>query len=83
MLKNKKNFNRSCFIGGHLIKKLLDGNNSLVASDIKPKEYWFQDYDDVENQYSMDIKKSIIEKWNKNIDYVFSLWPAIWRHGIY
>ena len=39
------------FIGGHLIKKILENGNSVVAADIKPKEYWFQDFDDVKNYY--------------------------------
>ena len=39
------------FIAGHLIKKLLDNGNNIVASDIKPKEYWFQDFENVENHY--------------------------------
>ena len=30
------------FIGGHLVKRLLDDGNSIVAVDIKPKEYWFR-----------------------------------------
>ena len=33
------------FIGGHLVNRLLNDGNSIVASDIKPKEYWFQDFD--------------------------------------
>ena len=76
MLKNKKILivGAGGFIGGHLIKKLLDGNNSLVASDIKPKEYWFQDYDDVENHYSMDMKEiDNCRSVTKNIDYVFNM----------
>ena len=44
------------FIGGHLIKRLLSNGNRIVASDIKPKEYWFQDFDEVENHYEMDMK---------------------------
>ena len=31
------------FIGGHLVKKLLNSKNKIVATDIKPKEYWFQE----------------------------------------
>ena len=27
----------------HLVKKILENGNSVVATDIKPKEYWFQD----------------------------------------
>ena len=62
------------FIAGHLIKKLLDNGNSIVASDIKPKEYWFQDFDNVENHYSMDMKDiSNCRKITKNIDYVFNM----------
>ena len=30
--------------------------NYLVVVDIKPKEYWFQDFEDSENHYSMDMK---------------------------
>ena len=37
------------FIGGHLVKKLLDNGNKIVASDIKPKEFWFQDYEGLLN----------------------------------
>ena len=43
----------SGFIGGHLVKKLLNDGNQIVASDIKPKEYWFQDFDEAKNFYSM------------------------------
>ena len=30
------------FIGGHLVKKILNNGNSVVATDIKPKEYCFK-----------------------------------------
>ena len=62
------------FIGGHLIKKLIENGNSIVASDIKPKEYWFQDFDEVENHYSMDMKDiTNCRKATKDIDYVFNM----------
>ena len=76
MLKNKKILvvGAGGFIGGHLIKKLLDGKNYLVACDIKPKEYWFQDYDDVENHYSMDMKDiSNCMKVTNKVNYVFNM----------
>jgi GDP-D-mannose 3',5'-epimerase len=62
------------FIGGHLVKRFLDNGNKVVAVDIKPKEYWFQDFNDVENHYSMDMKditncRNVI----KNINYVFNM----------
>ena len=44
MIKNKKILivGAGGFIGGHLVKRLLRDDNSIVAVDIKPKEYWFQ-----------------------------------------
>ena len=57
-----------------MVKKLLENNNYLVAADIKPKEYWFQDYDGVQNHYSMDMKDiDNCRKVTKNIDYVFNM----------
>ena len=49
MIKNKKILvvGAGGFIGGHLVKRLLNDGNSIVAVDIKPKEYWFQDFDKV------------------------------------
>ena len=76
MLKNKKILvvGAGGFIGGHLVKRLLIGNNSLVASDIKPKEYWFQDYDEVENHYSMDMQEiNNCRILTKGVDYVFNM----------
>jgi len=62
------------FIGGHLIKKILDNGNKVVASDIKPKEYWFQDFDNVENYYSTDMKDiSHCRKITRDVDYVFNM----------
>ena len=62
------------FIGGHLVKRILDNGNSVVATDIKPKEYWFQDFDNVENHYSTDMKDiSNCRKVTKDVDYVFNM----------
>jgi len=76
MIKNKKILivGAGGFIGGHLVKRLLDDGNNIVATDIKPKEYWFQDFDGAENYYSMDMKDiSNCRKVTKNIDYVFNM----------
>ncbi|WP_440929831.1 NAD-dependent epimerase/dehydratase family protein [Candidatus Pelagibacter sp.] len=76
MIKNKKILivGAGGFIGGHLTKKLLENNNSIVAADIKPKEYWFQDFENVKNYYSMDMKEiNNCRKVTKNIDYVFNM----------
>ena len=53
MIQNKKILvvGAGGFIGGHLVKKLLEYKNSVIAVDIKPKEYWFQDYENVQNYY--------------------------------
>ena len=37
------------FIGGHLIKKLLDEKNHVLGADIKPIDLWFQNHDKSEN----------------------------------
>ncbi len=76
MIENKKILvvGAGGFIGGHLVRRLRKNKNSIVAVDIKPKEYWFQDYDDVENHYSIDMKESNnCKKVTKNIDYVFNM----------
>ena len=62
------------FIGGHLVKRVLENGNSIVATDIKPKKYWFQEFDEVENHYSMDMKDiANCRKLTKGIDYVFNM----------
>ena len=76
MIKNKKILivGAGGFIGGHLVKKLLNNGNSIVASDIKPKEYWFQDIDEAENHYAMDMKDiNNCRKVTKGVDYVFNM----------
>ena len=76
MIKNKKILivGAGGFIGGHLVKRLLDDGNFITATDIKPKEYWFQDFETAENHYSMDMKDiSNCRKVTKNIDYVFNM----------
>ena len=58
---------------GHLVNKFLENGNSVIATDIKPKEYWFQDFDAVENHYAKDMKDiSNCRNVTKGIDYVFN-----------
>jgi len=76
MIKNKKILivGAGGFIGGHLVRKLLNDDNSIVAADIKPKEYWFQDFDNVENHYATDMKDiSNCRKVTQDVDYVFNM----------
>ena len=75
MIKNKKILvcGGGGFIGGHLVTKLLSMNNSIVCVDLKPKELWFQHFDECEN-YSLDLKEyENCLKVSKNIDYVFNM----------
>ena len=37
------------FIGGHLVKELLNRGYSVRATDIKPLKEWYQVFNDVEN----------------------------------
>ena len=76
MIKNKKILvvGAGGFIAGHLIKELIKNGNFITATDIKPKEYWFQDFDSAKNFYSTDMKDiNNCRKVTNNIDYVFNM----------
>ena len=62
------------FIGGHLVSHLQENSsNKIVCVDIKPKEFWFQIYDQNEN-YSLDLKDfSNCLKVTENVDYIFNM----------
>ena len=62
------------FIGGHLVSTLKKNpNNIIVCADIKPKEYWFQYFDELEN-YSLDLKDyQNTLRVTENVDHVFNL----------
>lgn len=62
------------FIGGHLVKSLLDqGVNVVRAIDIKPLDEWYQYSNDVENLV-LDLKeKESCEKAAKGVTAVFQL----------
>lgn len=61
------------FIGGHLVKRLLDDGAAVIAADIKPLDLWFQKFDNSEN-YSLDMQEyENCLKVSKNVDYVMNL----------
>ena len=62
------------FIGGHLVSTLKkDSNNSIICADIKPKEYWFQYFEDLDN-HSLDLKDyQNTLRVTEDVDYVFNL----------
>ena len=62
------------FIGGHLVKHLLDTKKyELVCADIKPLELWFQIFDDNKN-FSFDLKDyENCLKVSKSVNYMFNM----------
>ena len=61
------------FIGGHLIKRLLNEGNNVRAVDIKPFELWFQKFDEVENHsLNMENHDNCL-KMSQDMDYVINL----------
>ena len=75
MIENKKILvcGAGGFIGGHLVAKLLSMNNSITCVDQKPKELWFQYFDEC-NNFSLDLKEyENCLKASENIDYVFNM----------
>jgi GDP-D-mannose 3', 5'-epimerase len=44
------------FIGGHLVKDLMNEGHEVVCADIKPQEFWFQLFEENKN-YSLDLKE--------------------------
>ena len=75
MIKNKRILvaGGGGFIGGYLVKKLLEYGNLLRVVDIKPQEFWFQNFNDTEN-FSLDLKSyENCLKVTKNIDLIFNM----------
>ena len=75
MFKNKKILVAGAggFIGGYLVKKLMEEGAKVIAVDIKPKELWFQIFDDNEN-YQLDLKLlDNCYKVAENVDYAFNM----------
>jgi nucleoside-diphosphate-sugar epimerase len=61
------------FIGGHLIKRLINEGNKVRAVDIKPFELWFQKFDEVENHsLNMENHDNCL-KMSQDMDYVINL----------
>ena len=61
------------FIGGHLVKRLLNDGFNVVGVDIKPLEYWFQNFEKAKN-FSMDLNDyDNCLKITKNIDGIYNL----------
>ena len=61
------------FIGGHLVRNLMDEGHEVVCADVKPLEYWFQLFEGNKN-YSLDLKEyEHCLKVTKNIDFIYNM----------
>ena len=61
------------FIGGHLVKRLIDLGHEVKCVDLKPLDLWFQIFDHLENK-SLDMQEyeNCLEM-SKGVDYVMNL----------
>ena len=61
------------FIGGHLVKNLLDEGHEVVCADLKPIEFWFQSFEKCKN-FSLDLKEyENCLKVSKDVDYIYNM----------
>jgi GDP-D-mannose 3',5'-epimerase len=61
------------FIGGHLVKSLLEDGNNVFCADIKPIKDWFQVFNKCSN-FEVDLKDyDNCIKVTKNIDFIFNM----------
>ena len=61
------------FIGGHLVKSLLDDGHEVVCADVKPLENWFQIFDCNKN-FSLDLKEyENCMKVTKDVDFIYNM----------
>ena len=75
--KNMKNKYLVCgaggFIGGHLVKSLLDDGYEVICVDVKPLENWFQLFNSNKN-FSLDLKEyeNCLEV-TKGVDFIYNM----------
>lgn len=61
------------FIGGHLVKDLLNDGYEVICADIKPVEFWFQKFDEC-NNFSLDLKEyENCLPVTQNVDYIYNM----------
>ena len=61
------------FIGGHLVRSLLEDGHEVVCADIKPLDNWFQIFKSNKN-FSLDLKEyeNCLEV-SKNVDFIYNM----------
>jgi len=61
------------FIGGHLVKNLMEEGHEVVCADVKPFEYWFQFFEENKN-HSLDLKEyENCLKVTDSVDYIYNM----------
>ena len=61
------------FIGGHLVKNLMDEGHEVICADIKPLEYWFQLFEKNSN-FSLDLKSyDNCIKVTDGVDFIYNM----------
>ena len=61
------------FIGGHLVKSLLEDGHEVICADIKPIENWFQIFNKNKN-YSLDLKEyENCIKVSRGVEFVYNM----------
>lgn len=62
------------FIAGFLVRDLLDKGFNIIAADIKPKDKWYQFFEDAENHTNCNLQlKENCYRLTKNIDRIYNL----------
>ena len=61
------------FIGGHLVKNLMEEGHEVVCADIKPIEFWFQIFEKNRN-FSLDLKEyENCLKVTSGVDFIYNM----------
>ena len=61
------------FIGGHLVKSLIEDGHEILCADIKPLENWFQIYNSCKN-FSLELKEyENCLRVSKGVDFIFNM----------
>ena len=61
------------FIGGHLVKELINRGHKIRATDIKPFDDWYQYFEEVENfNLDMTVKENCF-KATEGVDEVINM----------
>ena len=61
------------FIGGHLVRSLIEDGHDLICADIKPLKYWFQTFENAKN-IEVDLKDyDSCLKVTEGVDFIYNM----------